>query len=527
MADILIKHGTVIDGSSSPGYRADVVIEGGRITMIGSMEYVSARDEIDARGLVVCPGFVDMHSHADESLVVNPTADSMVHQGITTAVVGMCGGTLAPLLPETRETMLGTRSAQHPEVDWEAITTFSSCLNLYRSTGISLNIVPMVGQGTIRGAVMGYSPDAATPEQIREMQHEVDLAMDAGAWGVSSGLIYPPSSYASTEELIEVVRPAGARRGYYFTHMRNEAMYLLESIKEAIRIGKETGTSVQIAHYKAVGPANWHLSAPGLALIDEARAEGLDITMDMYPYLASSSPLTSLLPGWAQAGGKDETIMRLADPRTRQEMRADMLKPSHPRSMDFDQIMIAKSHSRPELSGRYIGEMAREAGKDPFDWLFDTLIDTGLDPSMVGFAMSEENRRNELRHPQMMIGCDGYGLSTTGPLSTGTPHPRNYGTFPRVLAHYVREEQVLTLEEAIHKMCGLPAKKLRWKDRGLLREGYRADVTVFDPETVQDTATFTNPHQYPVGIPHVIVNGKWVIRDGKHTGGRPGMVLSR
>ncbi len=527
MYDILIKNGRVIDGTGAPGFEADVAIEDGKITAVGRLDDAEARRVIDASGHVVSPGFVDMHSHADFTLPANPTANSMIQQGITTATVGMCGSTMAPLLRKTRDTVIGTIGQRRSGIDWNRLSTFASVLDYLEQLQPSINVVPFVGQGMIRAAVMGFRSTPANAEQIQAMQDEVSKAMDAGAWGVSSGLIYTPGSYASTEEIIQVVQPAGTRKGFYFTHMRDEAFEVLDAIAEAIRIGKETRTSVEIAHYKAAGRANWSKSAQGIEMINQARADGLDISADLYPYLAGSSALYTALPAWVQEGGKEAILMRLKSKSQRPKIVEDMQREGYFSILEWDKVLIANSIRKPEYQGRYVADLAREAGKDPYDWVFDALIESDIDPNMVYFAMDEEVKAQELRVPWMMIGTDGAGLSAEGPLSDGTPHPRNYGTFPRVLSHYVRELQVLTLEEAVRKMCGLPAEKLRWHDRGLLRIGYRADANVWNPDTIQDTATYEQPHQYPRGLPYVIVNGVVAVDNGKHTGARSGQVLRR
>lgn len=527
MLDILIQNGVVVDGSGAPRYRAEVAIEGDRIVEVDRLEGAEAGTVIDASGCVVTPGFVDMHSHTDFTLPICPTADSLVHQGITTAVVGQCGASPAPLLAETREQVIAMMESGENPLPWDEWATFGSYLDYLTRIGISINVVPLVGQSMVRSAVMGFSADPANEAQIARMQAEVIKAMDEGAIGVSTGLIYPPGSYASTEELIAVTRPAGERNGFYFSHIRGEGDTLLEAVAEAIRIGRETGAAVQISHFKASGRDNWGKSAQALELIDQARAEGLDVTTDMYPYLAGSTSLSAMLPEWAQEGGKEAILKRLADAETRRKMRADMQSTGFFRVTEWDKVLISGSPKNRDYEGRYVADLAAEAGKSSYDWIFDTLLETELDVSMITFMMSEDNRKAELRHPGMMIGTDGEGRATEGLLAKGLPHPRNYGTYPRVLGYYVREQGVISLEEAIWKMSGFPAQKLRWTDRGLVKKGYKADLVILDPDTVADRATYETPHQYPVGIPHVIVNGKLVVCDNSHTQARPGSVLGR
>jgi N-acyl-D-amino-acid deacylase len=525
MLDIIVQNGTVVDGSGAPGYRADVAIDGDRIAEVGMLEDAQAEMVIDASGHVVTPGFVDMHSHADFTLPVNPTADSMVHQGITTAVIGQCGASPAPLLDDTRQQVIATQETEDNPMPWDKWSTFGSYLEYLRQIGTSINVAPLVGQGMVRWGVMGLGADPPSEEQMARMQNEVVKAMESGAIGVSTGLIYAPGCYTSTEELIAFTQPCGERNGFYFSHIRGEGETLLEAIAEAIRIGRETGAAVQISHFKASGRDNWSKAPRALELIDQARAEGLDVTADMYSYPASSTGLASVLPEWAREGGREATLKRLADADTRSKIVSDMRASGRLRTTEWDKILISGCPRNRVYEGHTVAALAAEAGKPPHDWVFDALLEAELDVSMISFTMSEENRKLAMRHPAMMIGCDGYGLATEGPLSQGLPHPRNYGTFPRVLGRYVREQGVISLEEAIRKMSGLPAQKLRWTDRGLVKKGYRADLVVLNPDTVADLATYEVPHQYPVGIPHVIVNGKLAIHNSTHTRARPGSVL--
>ena len=531
MFDILIKSGLVVDGSGTVGFRADVAIEGGRIAEVGLLPGTEAATVMDATGLVVAPGFIDMHSHADFSLPVCPTAESLVHQGITTAVVGQCGYSPAPLLEETRAQVIRQMDASlgraGKPLPWERWTGFKTYLDDLSRTGISLNVVPLVGQGTVRAGVMGFGPGPANPEQRARMTAAVAQAMDEGAFGLSTGLIYPPGSFTHTEEIAAIARPVGDRGGIYFSHIRGEAHTLLTAISEAIRIGRESGAAVQISHFKVAGRKNWDTVDRALTLIDVARAEGLDVTADLYPYLAGSTALSALLPQWAHEGGKEAVSERLADPRVREQMTVSMQSEGFAKDMEWDRVLISFAPGKAEYQGRYVAELAQEKGKTPHEWIFDAILETGLRATMVTFMMSEENRLRELRHPAIMIGTDGMGYAVSGSMSQGLPHPRNYGTFPRILGHYVRKEKVLSLEEAVWKMTGFPARKLGLRDRGLVRKGHWADLTLFDPKRVADNATYVSPHQYPEGIPHVLVRGVFVVRDGVHTGARPGAVLAR
>ncbi len=531
MFDILIRGGLVIDGSGTAGFRADVAIQGGRIAEVSLLPDADATTVIDAAGLVVSPGFIDMHSHADFSLPLCPTAESLVHQGITAVVVGQCGFSPAPLLEETQEQVIRMMDASlgraGERLPWERWTGFKTYLEDLSRAGTSLNVVPLVGQGTVRAGVMGFAPGPANTEQRARMTAAVAQAMDEGAFGLSTGLIYPPGSFTHAEEIAAIARPVGDRGGIYFSHIRGEADTLLTAISEAIRIGRDSGAAVQISHFKVAGRKNWDTVERALTLVDDARAEGMNVTADLYPYLAGSTGLSALLPQWAHEGGKEAITKRLADPRVREQMTASMQSEGFAKDMEWDRVLISFAPGKEEYQGRYVAELAREQGKSPHAWIFDALLETGLRANMVTFMMSEENRLRELRHPAMMIGTDGMGYALSGSMSEGLPHPRNYGTFPRILGHYVREEKVISLEEAVWKMTGFPAQKLGLRDRGLVKKGHWADLTLFDPKRVADKATYVSPHQYPEGIPHVLVRGVFVVRDGLHTGARPAGVLPR
>ena len=531
MSDILLKNAIVVDGTGSAPFEADLLLEGPFIGQVGRLGGVRAKRTIDTGGFVVCPGFIDMHCHADFSLPILPSADSLVHQGITTAVVGQCGLSPAPLPESSREEVIvglsSILSELEGEIPWSEWSSFGDYLSFLRKIGISINVVPLVGQGTIRAGVMGFGAGRASPEQMEAMQREAVKALQEGAWGLSTGLIYPPGSYASTDELVELTKAVAREGGLYFSHIRGESETLLDAVAEALRIGRETGAPVQISHFKAAGRQNWGKSKEALALIDQARKEGTDVCADMYPYTAGSTTLVAFLPEWAQERGKEAILGRLSNPALRIKMSEDMIKGGFAKSVEWDTVLITGSPVNPAYQGRYVSGLAAEANKTPHDWIFDALVETDLQIHMAVFAMSESNRLQEVRHPVMTFCTDGMGFSAKGSVGKSLTHPRSYGAFPRVLAHYVREQRALSLEEAIHKMTGLAAKRLNLKDRGLIKPGLVADLVVLDPGKVGDRATFENPHQYAEGILEVVVHGEPVIHEGRHTGSKPGQVLNR
>ncbi len=521
MVDLVIKGAAIIDGSGKrEPIKADILVEGDRIEDIGNFNEVEANIVIDAEGKTVSPGFIDMHSHADMTLPFAPYAESLVHMGVTTVVTGQCGISPAPISPEYRQVFIESFGTTGKSFNWDLIHSFGSFLDLIEKQGISVNMEPLVGHGTIRTAVMGFSDQKPTQDQLNAMQRYVEQAMEEGAIGISTGLIYPPGIYSDTDELIEVTRPVGKRGGIYFSHVRDESEHLLDSIEEELKISHATGAAIQHSHYKASGEANWSLAEKGLEAISKARANGVDMTIDMYPYIASSNSLIDSLPDWSRVGGLSKTIERLKDPAERKRMRNDM------GVVRWEKNLISGS-PKVEHVGRYVADLAAEAGKDPYEWVFDVLIETHGDVARIAFGMSEENVRMQIQHELMMIGTDGYSIPLEGLKGEAAPHPRSFGTFARVLGKYAREEKILSLEQAIWKMTGFPAQKLGLGDRGLILKGNKADLVVFDQDTIIDKATFVQPLQYAQGVEQVLVNGQLVLRDGKHTHALAGKILSR
>jgi N-acyl-D-amino-acid deacylase len=508
---LLLRGGTVVDGTGAPARAADVAIEADRIAAVGPGLQGEAARVIDAKDLVVAPGFIDAHSHSDLFYLRCPSAESKVRQGCTTEVVGMCSFSIAPVAPGRAPVLQEWAKGLGADVNarW---TTFAEYLDVLRAASPSINVAHFVGHGALRLAAIGPESRPARPDDVGAMERLIAEAMDAGAFGFSTGLVYPPSAYGTTEELIALARSMARRRGLYFSHIRGESTMLEESIAEAIRIGEDGGVGVQIAHVKASGRENWGKMGKALALIDAARARGVDVTGDVYPYHAGSTKMDNLLPAWAHDGGGTRLLERLKDRAIRRRIVEECLvsgerwRTVSQGAIGFDEIMIATCPRR-ELEGMTLAALAGTTETTPPEAMMNLLLEERARVSMVVFSQSEDNVARVLGHPAIMVGSDSIGLAAGPGPHPGKPHPRMYGTFPRVLGVYVRERQLLSLETAVHKMTGQCAARLGLADRGVLHDGYAADVTVFDPRTVKDEATYTDPHRYPTGIPYVIVNG--------------------
>jgi N-acyl-D-aspartate/D-glutamate deacylase len=528
MLDLKIEGATVIDGTGTAGSRTDVGVRDERIVSIGDLSREHAGTTLQASGKVLAPGFIDMHSHSDWRLWANRRAESKVRQGVTTEVVGNCGFSPAPVTPEFRDDLRGFALyvPRGMEFDWPS---FGAYLRAFDAEGTALNVVHLVGHGTLRIGAMGFARRAPTEGELKHMQRSMTGAMEEGAWGLSTGLIYAPGSYSATEEIVAVARAAARYRGFYASHIRGEGATLLDAVGEAIRVGREAQMPVQVSHVKAAGRPNWGKVPQALALIDAARAEGLDVMADVYPYTASSTTLRTLLPDWALEGGIDAMLKRLADPGERARVRAAVETPSAESIVNrvgWDNVMVSYCAKRKDAEGKRLSEIGRERGMDPIDAALEIIVDEAGKAYMILFQLGDADLRAALSHPHVMIGSDGSSLAPTGPLGEGKPHPRSYGTFPRVLGEYTREQRVLALPAAVHKMTGLPARRLGLRDRGVIREGARADLVVFDARRIADRATYEDPHRYPDGVEHVIVNGRFVIKHGEHTGSLPGKVLT-
>jgi N-acyl-D-amino-acid deacylase len=527
---LLIKHGTVVDGSGAPGVAADVAIEADRIAAVGPHLAGQAGRTIDAKGLMVAPGFIDIHSHSDLIYDKCPGAESKVRQGVTTEVVGMCGFSPGPIAPGREETVrdwiggIGNK----PPVSWHS---FGEYLDHLRGLGTSVNVIQFVGHGALRLATVGGDNRPATADEQSLMERLLAEGLDAGAWGYSTGLVYAPSIYGSTEELIALAKSMATRGGQYFSHVRGEAGTLEKAYEEAIRIGEEGGVSVQIAHVKASGRENWGKMERALRMISDARARGVDVTGDVYPYPAGSTKMDNLLPAWMHDGGTAKLLERLADPAARERAIAGCLIRGErwatgSGSYGWDEVMVATC-SRPELEGKSLVELARLTGREPAHAMMDLVLSERAGVSMVGFSQSEENVAIASADAHTMIGSDSLSLHSGPGPHPGKPHPRSYGTFPRVLGVYCREKQLFSWETAVHKMTGMPAGKLGLKNRGLIKTGFAADLALFDPRTVRDEATFPDPHRHPVGIPYVVVNGQVVVDGPRYNSVPAGRVLTR
>jgi len=523
--DLLIKGAIIVDGTGNPRSWGDVAVVEGRIAALGHLKSARARRAIDASGLVACPGFIDIHTHSDATLLVNPRADGKVRQGVTLEVVGHCGYSLAPLYGEAVEMATDALSQHDLELSWRTVGEY---LGAVEHRGIALNFATVVGHGCLRVGAMGHVRRPPTRDELDLMKRRLSLALAEGAFGLSTGLVYPPSSYAAPEEIIDLARVLAYHGGIYFTHLRNESAQLLEAVREAIRVGEEAGVPVQICHHKVIGEPNWGKVVETLRVIDQARLRGVDITLDQYPYTASATSLTVIIPGWAQEGGKETLLNRLRDPELRARLREEV-EENQRRIGGWARLRVSsvQSAANKQYEGLSIEDIAERRGACPVDVALDLILEERGNVGCVRFGMHEDDVRTVMRHPAVMVGSDGRALAVDGPLSVGKPHPRSYGTFPRVLGKYVREEEVLTLEDAVRKMTSLPAARLGLWDRGLLRPGFWADIVLFDPSRVRDRATYDNPHQYPEGIHWVLINGVPVVDEGEHTGALPGMVLRR
>jgi N-acyl-D-amino-acid deacylase len=497
--DIVIRHAHIVDGSGNPWYQADIGIRGDTIAVIGTLDSAPSRLTVDANGLTVAPGFIDIHTHARRGIFLDPAAQNYIRQGVTTLIEGNDGSSPLPLAPFL-EKLAGVHMA--------------------------VNFGTFVGQGSIRQAVLGLENRKATAEEIAKMKDLTRQAMQDGAFGLSTGLFYVPGNFTPTEEVVELAKVVAGFGGMYISHMRDEAADVVDSVRETIRIGEEGGLATQVTHHKIIGAQNWGKSVDTLWLIEEARARGVDATIDAYPYTASSTGTAALFPQWSLAGGQKALLERLSAPDQRAKITAEIVRRIQVDrgAGDPKNIVMANCSFDPSLAGKSLADITAARGR-PVN--FETAAETAIEIEQKGgcqavyHAISEEDVERILRSPYTMIGSDG----EIPEFGKGSPHPRSYGTFARVLARYVRERKVLTLEDAVRKMSGYPADRLRLLDRGLLRPGMKADIVIFDPAKIQDKADYANPHQYAEGVRDLIINGGVVISGGQLTKSRPGRVI--
>ena len=528
--DAIIRNGTVYDGSGGEGRQADVALRGDRIAGVGNFKSATAKVTIDARGLAVAPGFINMLSWSTESLIADGRSQSEIRQGVTTEIMGE-GESMGPVNDRVREKMLREQKDIHYEIKW---TTLAEYLHYLEARGVSCNIASFIGATTIRENVIGFEDKAPTPQQLDEMRALVRQEMEAGALGIGTSLIYPPAFYAKTPELIELCKVAAKYQGKYISHMRSEGNQLLEALDELIRISREANIPAEIYHIKAAGESNWPKLDSLMARIEAAQKEGLKITADMYTYTAAGTGLDACLPPWTEEGGYPALFKRLRDPATRQKIAKEVKTPSNAWENLYlaagspDKILLVgfKSEKLKPLTGKSLAEVAKMRGTDPIETIMDLIAEDESRIDTIYFLMSEENVRKELAKPWISFGSDEASQAPEGVFLKSNPHPRAYGNFARVLGKYAREEKLVSLGEAIRRLSALPATNLGLDHRGYLREGMFADVVVFDPATVGDRATYAQPHQYAVGMKHVFVNGVQVLKDGEHTTAKPGRALA-
>ncbi len=524
--DLIFKNATVIDGSGGPRRRASVAVAGNRIASIGAIPDNSARVVLDLSGKILAPGFIDPHGHSDLTLLTQPSGVSKTMQGVTTEVFGNCGQGAAPVTELNRREMERKRGLINGGDDfglsWSSTAEYAERLG---SRGLGLNVLPLTGHCEIRSGAMGFEERAPSPDELERMRNLLRESLDAGALGMSTGLIFPPSAYADTQELVELAKVLAEHGAMYFSHIRGEDDRLQTAIKEAIAIGELSGAPVQIAHFKAFASPNWGSVRDGLRLVDDAVERGVNVAVDVYPYIAGMGTLSQPVPEWAQAGGKEEMVKRMKDPSTRRRIEAEL----RDHGWEWDRSIIARMVTRDEGGefGMSVAEVAAERGVEPETAAIDLLIREGGDVSIVCYGMDEADVRYTLQHPASMVCSDALAVTPDHPLGSGLSHPRFYGTFPRVLGHYARDEGLFSMEEAVHRMTGKTADRLGLARKGKIETGRDADVVVFDEDEIIDRSTFDDPHQYPAGIEHVMVGGRFVVSNGQPTDQLPGQVLQR
>ncbi|MCJ7586803.1 MAG: D-aminoacylase [Candidatus Aminicenantes bacterium] len=524
--DLLIRGGTVYDGLGGEGIAADLGISGSEIKSMGRLARARAEIVIDASGLAVSPGFIDVHDHTAAELLVNSRAESAVRQGVTTLISGNCGGSPFPVTELTlADDVKALKEEFGLDLTWRDLGGFFARL---RERGIAVNYATLVGQGSVRTAAMGFNDKKPTSSELELMKTLTARAMEQGALGLSTGLEYTPGSFAATEEIIELARVAARHGGLYATHMRDEKDNILEAIDEAASIARDAGLPLQISHFKIGYPRNWSKLDQALAKVEAARRDGVDVFCDRYPYIAGATGLSLYFPMWAREGRTEDFIARLKDPALQDKLRTALAEVEKSLG-SWDKILLSSVHTEKNVwvEGKTVREAAAQAGKDAYEFMRDLLIEEEGRVGMIAFVMCEDNLRRILAHPLVGLASDGAAVAPYGILGKGKPHPRLYGTFPRALGRYVREEKLLPLAEMIRKITSIPARRFRLEGRGVLRPGAAADIAVFDPARIIDRATWTDPAQYPLGVEYVVVNGALVVEKGEHTGRLPGRTLKR
>jgi len=527
--DLILRGGTVYDGSGETPYQADIGVRGDSLAAIGDLSDAEASETLDVTGLAVAPGFINMMSWANESLIEDGRSQGDIRQGITLEVMGE-GSSMGPLNEDMKRRLVEQQGDIRYEVEW---TTLDEYLRFLEDRGVSANVASFIGAETPRAHVIGYDDREATPDELEQMRQLVRQAMEEGAVGVASSLIYPPGSFAGTEELIALAQVAAEYDGLYASHLRNEGDGLLEALDELIAVARQADIRAEAYHLKAGGRANWGLFDDAVARIEDARREGLAITADVYTYPAGATGLNVIMPPWVQEGGFAASLERLRDEPTRQRIAAEMLEESEAwenmwlGSGSADKILLVgfKSEALKPLTGKTLAEVAEMRGGDPRFVAMDLIVEDGSRIGTIYFSQSPENLRKKVALPWVSFCTDAESMATEGVFLESGAHPRAYGSFTRVLGLFARDEGLLTVQEAVRKLAALPAENLKLERRGRLQEGWHADVVVFDPATVQDHATFEEPHQYSTGMVHVLVNGVPVLRDGEHTGATPGRVV--
>ena len=527
--DFILRGGTIYDGSGSRHFVGDLAIDGDSIVAIGELSNAKGKTEIDVRGLAVTPGFINMMSWANESLIEDGRSQSDIRQGVTLEVMGE-GWSMGPLNQDMKKELVERQGDIKYDVEWE---TLGEYLEYLERRGLSPNVASFIGAATPRIHVIGYENRTPTPEELDQMRGLVRQAMEDGALGVASSLIYPPGSFASTEELIAMAKVAAEYDGLYASHIRGEGSQLLGAVDELITIAREARIRAEIYHLKAAGKSNWPKMDQVIEKVERARAEGLEITADVYTYPAGSTGLNASMPPWVQEGGFEASLRRLKHPASRKRIAREMLEHSdewenmYLESGSPDNILLVgfKSERLKSLTGKTLAQVAKMRGKSPEETAMDLIVEDGSRVMTVYFFMSEENLRKKITLPWVSFCSDSPSLAPEGAFLKSSTHPRGYGSFARLLGKYVREEKLIPLEEAIRKLTSLPAKNLKIDRRGMLQEGYYADLAVFDPDKIQDHATYDKPHQYATGMVHVFVNGVQVLKDGEHTGATPGRIV--